>query len=848
MQYSALQARRTLGGLVVMFGAVLAIQGVPSLRGIAGWLPGTPTMGPQPPLLFIAAGLCVLLLPERAQLQRGLAWLASACVGVLLLLPLQSLGEHLLFLLGGSAASAAVPAGRMAPNTALAFLAAGLACLIALRYRPRWFAWPLTLCVSAVTLLGGAGLLGHLLQLEALYRIASFNRMVAPTAAGLTLLSLALWLLQAQLAAASPRPPRRHLTRITYRAVIVLSLMVLAAGVAALVALRDTFDRSTQQMLGLTAKTNATAMGQALGAALWLPQAMATRQPVQAALAALRGMSAADPAARRALDQVARNALSAGIDGVVLFDAQGRQVAAAGLAVTTEGLVTQTLQGPAGMPGPPPRLLWRDGHLLLAGSNVLADGQHVGRVQVLQRLPGLDRLLQTLRQSGEGTDAVICTREAADLAVCAPSAFYPQHLRIPMFDERGQPKLPVNRALLGETGVTTATDLRGVDVLVAYAPVGPYGLGLVVKTDSHAAYAPLKQRINLLVLVFFALVALGTYALRRSVKPLVAQIVDEQRRTRLITDNLPVMISYIDRDERLTFLNDTFTEWTGINRHQALGRPLQQVISAAAYAQRKPALDRALAGERVVFEAVSTTRGVPRDLHNEYIPDRHSSGEVLGVYALSSDVSALKQVQRELTQLARSDTLTGLPNRLLFNERLAEALARSARSGLALALMFLDVDHFKAINDAHGHAGGDAVLQEFAQRLLLAVRSTDLVARLAGDEFVVILEGLHEAAEVETVAHKILARIADGAFGLGGLAPAPVGSVTTSIGAAFHRHGTASAPALLECADAALYQAKARGRNTFVLACLPASASLAPPVPLAPLAASTPPPAVDAAI
>jgi len=176
----------------------------------------------------------------------------------------------------------------------------------------------------------------------------------------------------------------------------------------------------------------------------------------------------------------------------------------------------------------------------------------------------------------------------------------------------------------------------------------------------------------------------------------------------------------------------------------------------------------------------------------------------------------LKQVERQLSQLARVDALTGLPNRRQFEERLTEGIARASRDHKAIALMFLDIDYFKSINDSLGHAAGDAVLKEFAARLKAAVRITDIPARLAGDEFVVLLEGLHGEADAECVGEKVVAAmrqpfIVDGA---------PL-RVTTSVGIAYSDR-PAPDSALMACADEALYRAKDAGRNTFKVSALDA--------------------------
>ena len=172
---------------------------------------------------------------------------------------------------------------------------------------------------------------------------------------------------------------------------------------------------------------------------------------------------------------------------------------------------------------------------------------------------------------------------------------------------------------------------------------------------------------------------------------------------------------------------------------------------------------------------------------------------------------ALAENRLELERLSRVDPLTDLANRRQFDERLGLALKRLQRHDTDVALMCLDIDHFKQINDGHGHAAGDAVLRGFAARLSASVRETDLVARLGGDEFVILLEGASPEA-AEAVAGKVIQAMAV-PVAVDGMAH----TVTTSIGIA-HAHRSIDAEALMTRADAALYAAKNAGRNRYALA------------------------------
>jgi diguanylate cyclase (GGDEF)-like protein/PAS domain S-box-containing protein len=288
-------------------------------------------------------------------------------------------------------------------------------------------------------------------------------------------------------------------------------------------------------------------------------------------------------------------------------------------------------------------------------------------------------------------------------------------------------------------------------------------------------------------------------------------LADSEQRLRAITDNLPVLITYVDRDERLSFANETARDWYGLDPERVVGMPLRDVVGEGPYEQRRAPLQRALAGERVQFALVGEWRGRQRHLQSTYVPDIRPDGSIPGVYGLSADVTELKEVHERLEEMAHLDPVTGLANRNRFDEVLPLALKRADRQHSALALLFLDLDHFKAVNDQHGHAAGDAVLREFGRRLVAGVRATDTVARLAGDEFVVLLEGVNGSEDAEQVADKIVEQVR---------APMAVDGielrVSTSIGIALHPHGGELAPAtLLRRADEALYEAKAAGRNVW---------------------------------
>ena len=198
---------------------------------------------------------------------------------------------------------------------------------------------------------------------------------------------------------------------------------------------------------------------------------------------------------------------------------------------------------------------------------------------------------------------------------------------------------------------------------------------------------------------------------------------------------------------------------------------------------------------------------------SRWIDDEMLAGRIW----MFSDVTAEKQLQRKLEEMAIRDSLTGMLNRRAFDDRLAQEIARAEREGAPLSLLALDLDHFKSVNDGYGHQAGDAVLKEACRRAAGAVRESDVLARIGGEEFAVLLP-MTPCAGAEDAAERIRAAIAAAPVVHEGIAI----PVTCSLGVAQYR-GVAGADgkggtALLAAADAALYEAKRSGRNRFVSA------------------------------
>ena len=191
---------------------------------------------------------------------------------------------------------------------------------------------------------------------------------------------------------------------------------------------------------------------------------------------------------------------------------------------------------------------------------------------------------------------------------------------------------------------------------------------------------------------------------------------------------------------------------------------------------------------------------------------RQPDGMIDTILMAVKDVTSSVAAQAEIAHLAHHDPLTGLPNRTLFQERLREGLSVAEQTGTKAALMLIDLDRFKQVNDLHGHGFGDCLLRHVASRLSAAVREVDLPARLGGDEFALVLVALNDAAAARSVAARVLEELAQ-PF----VADGQQVDVSCSIGVALFPEDGTDAEALMRAADLALYRAKGAGRNRFVI-------------------------------
>jgi len=286
----------------------------------------------------------------------------------------------------------------------------------------------------------------------------------------------------------------------------------------------------------------------------------------------------------------------------------------------------------------------------------------------------------------------------------------------------------------------------------------------------------------------------------------------------LITlDAIGDAVLVVDPTGTLIYLNKVAEKMTGWPRAEALGRHVEQVffIFDGTTRERAPGPAQRAIEEGQIVELALGSVLVRRDgevieIEDSAAPILDGHGRTTGAVIVFHDARQSGSAIQKMTHHARHDFLTGLPNRMSLMEGLTQAIGMAKRHSKRMALLFLDMDDFKLINDTHGHAGGDHLLQQVSAELSRCVRATDTVSRHGGDEFVILLSEIEERQDAAQIAEKVLARFA---------APRVIDEielqVALSIGIAVYPEHGADADTLMRNADRAMYATKASGRSSF---------------------------------
>ena len=346
--------------------------------------------------------------------------------------------------------------------------------------------------------------------------------------------------------------------------------------------------------------------------------------------------------------------------------------------------------------------------------------------------------------------------------------------------------------------------------------------GSVFQVSIRAKNIPYKGRI--VRVTEFQDISARKQAEEKLVRMMVRLRESEQKLSEIL-ENVDAFIYLKDTQGRYLFANRRVRELFGLPMEEIVGQGDEKFFDADT-------TENIHNNDRLVLEKGETVRveetnlGLRDSLVTTYLsvklPLRNASGEIYALCGISTDITERKRLEDEVRQLAFHDSLTKLPNRRLLNDRLSLAMATSKRNGCHGALMFLDLDNFKTLNDTHGHEVGDLLLIEAAARLKSCVREIDTVARFGGDEFVVMISELstereQSIAQASQIAEKIRSILSEPYFLLvkeEGVAEATIEHrCTTSIGLTLFLGDEANQDDIIKTADTAMYQAKESGRN-----------------------------------
>jgi len=484
-------------------------------------------------------------------------------------------------------------------------------------------------------------------------------------------------------------------------------------------------------------------------------------------------------------------------------------------------------------------LYWRD-HLIDQMEEV-ANHYHLETIlyctqikeEVLRILPPLDKDQNYVQRSdGQGrsqneyTDAVYLIEkntQAISQLQEAYGAMSDQSARYKPIIGKASRQFARIKVMLGEAGVSGMGPFANTETLLlgsfTHSIEQLRRLHTIARNDINSELNALQatSRGHLLT-IFTAALLLGSLVVWRIMGE-IRRLVEAQRQTESILRQSATVfesaaegVMITDADAKIIAVNRAFTSITGYAEKEVLGKNASILRSDRHDREFYKSMWSSLLQHGEWKGEISGRRK-----NGEVFPKwltisavRDDGGRLTHYVGMFSDISPLKESEAQLHHLAHHDALTGLPNRLLLNARLEHSLQHARSEGINVAVLFLDLDHFKKVNDSMGHPVGDRLLQLVAERLLVSVREEDTVARLGGDELTIVLESLKDARYAATVAQKILDDLLK-PFELEGRDV----FVSASIGISIYPRDGRDTTALLKNADAAMYMAKSEGRNGY---------------------------------
>lgn len=813
-----LSISQTLLGIAIsLLGITVVLGWILQIRVMVEIIPGLVAMVFNTGLCFVLAG-SALALPDlsRKPLQR---W--QTLVGVFLLaLGLISFTEQVLdtsfgvdmAFLHSWLSDGNTRLGRMAPNTALGFMLIGTALILCNRINSKRRALTLQILTFSVMTLGITGLIGYSLGPDLLFGWARSARMALHTASGMIATSIALWIMWHRADWFLSRKYFREDENIGFMSAAILGVITISAGLMGFVLQQSVLENTLKESLRVNFE-NRIFLLQTILQQYVQKGSDANRDPEFIRLAQQLAKQPKDAAALAQMQKtMAAYSLQHGFQGLTLVDTSGKPLASLG-EMKDGATLAADLKKPVAA-----SLLWDQAFYLRTQADIMANGVLLAHLNMLQILPQFREEFFSAAKLKQSAEIVLC-KTAANQLKCFPNIKNAKPFTVPRINANGK-ALPMSFAVDGSSGMMASLDYKNQNVIAAFGPLAP-GIGLVVKQDTAELYAPIRDQLKAMTPSLFLLAAIGMFILRSLLRPLVVRLIasenkanEKEMQIKAVVDSVGEGIIIIDQTGAIDSFNAAASQIFGYSSSEVLGKNLKMLMPPEMRAPHDVSMKRYLNGgePHVIGRKGVELSGVRKNgtifalelTVNEIHLDQYRM-----FVGIVRDITARKEIEERMTFLAQYDSLTKLPNRALFMDRLESAVARANRSQTTLAVLFLDLDGFKKINDNFGHQIGDDLLKQFGARLKSAVRNTDTVARLGGDEFTIILEDLTDTTrDIKIVADKIIEAMQN-PFDLGEQQI----TVTTSIGIALHKAEEINPDDLLRRADAAMYQAKKSGKN-----------------------------------
>ncbi|MHB1586838.1 MAG: putative bifunctional diguanylate cyclase/phosphodiesterase [Acidiferrobacteraceae bacterium] len=605
---------------------------------------------------------------------------------------------------------------------------------------------------------------------------------------------------------------RRSRRKLNLVAAATLALVALCTGVIVFGVMMGQSEDFLRRSLLSSLKVNIMIMKSEIARAVDKTKIVATRPFLVDQLRQLnRGPENA--AAKLALNRGVQSFLATGFSGLAFFNHKNRKVATAGKFVARPLLVARLH-----LPGRP-QLLWHQGFFLRMSVGVNHAGHALGTLRTEVPLLMLDRMFPSATRLGSTANLALCKPTRAGME-CFPTTRNPHGITRSDGFFHGR-KLPVVHAFAGQIGTLLAEDVRGMPVVAAYGPVGTLGLGMALKIDRTELFQPASRQWGYVSILTLGVLGLAFLILRWIFNPLVLKVTDSERqmreaaqRARDSENRVRTVLEYIDsgiitisETGVIGLFNRGAEEMFGYRHRDLAGKNVSLLIPEPFWKEPDGSLRMSPHGAR--RETLGFRRDgqpFPIDLRVSEVTVAHTR-QFIGIMR---DISDRQAAENRIRHMATHDTLTDLPNRALFQDRVQQALERAKRSGAIFAVLFMDLDRFKRINDSLGHTAGDTVLQVVSERLRACLRAEDTVSRQGGDEFTILLAHLATPADAGIVAAKILSAVSE---------PCVVGNqelrVAVSIGITIYPNDGRDVDTLMKNSDSAMYHAKETGRGTY---------------------------------